>query len=237
MRGGLPRLTPPEAIVYGTSLSRTRRNIPTFQALERLMSSLILASASPRRRDLLSALEVPFRVLPVAADETLPAGLPVAEGLQAVALRKARLAASQLPEGSWVLAADTAVVLGERVFGKPRDRGEAEAFLRTLSARTHRVLTAVAFLGPAGEQTLCPATDVRFRPLTDAQIGWYASLDEPYDKAGGYAIQGQGAFLVAEIRGSFTNVVGLPMAEVTDLLEAAGLVPWAAADGGEACHG
>jgi septum formation protein len=225
------------AIVYGTPLPDSKRKPLTFQALERPMSPLILASASPRRRDLLSALQVPFRVCPVQADETLPASLPVAQGLPAVALRKARMAARHAPADSWVLAADTAVVLGDRVFGKPRDRGEAEGFLRALSGQTHQVLTAVAFLGARVESGLCVATDVRFRPITEAQIAWYASLDEPYDKAGGYAIQGQGAFLVAEIRGSYTNVVGLPMAEVADLLESVGLVPWGARVDQAACHG
>ena len=201
------------------------------------MSSLILASASPRRRDLLAALQVPFRVLPGQADETVPAGLPLAEGLQVVALRKAREAARQTEGRSWVLAADTAVVLGDRVLGNPRNRGEAEAFLRSLSGRVHQVLTAVAFLGPTGERTLCVATDVRFRELTEAHIAWYAALEEPYDKAGGYAIQGQGAFLVAEIRGSYTNVVGLPMTEVADLLDAAGLGPWCRARDEAVCHG
>jgi len=201
------------------------------------MSSLILASASPRRRELLAALGVPFQVCPGQADETLPANLPIAEGLQAVALRKAREATRQAPASAWVLAADTAVVLGDRVFGKPSGRDEAEGFLRTLSGRVHQVLTAVAFLGPSWERSLCVATDVRFRPLSEAQIAWYASLDEPYDKAGGYAIQGQGAFLVAEIRGSYTNVVGLPMAEVADLLEAAALVPWSHSASAQVCHG
>ncbi len=201
------------------------------------MTSLILASASPRRRELLAALHVPFQVRPAHVDETLPAGLPLAEGLQAVALRKARVVAREAPTSACILAADTAVVLGNRVFGKPTSRVEAEEFLRLLSGREHQVLTAVAFLGTGWERSLCVATAVRFRALTEAQIAWYASLDEPYDKAGGYAIQGQGAFLVAEIRGSYTNVVGLPMAEVTDLLEAAGLVPWTLSDRVRACHG
>jgi len=129
------------------------------------------------------------------------------------------------------------VVVDERVLGKPGDRREAESFLRLLSGRVHQVLTAVAFLGPSWEKSLCVATDVRFRAVTEAQIAWYASLEEPYDKAGGYAIQGQGAFLVAEIRGSYTNVVGLPMAEVADLLGAAGLTPWRLPAVDRACHG
>lgn len=201
------------------------------------MNSLILASASPRRRELLSALRIPFQVFPGHVDETLPANLPIEGGLQSVALRKAREVARRARANAWILAADTAVVLGDRVFGKPKDRGEAGEFLQALSGRVHRVLTAVAFLGPDWEQSLCVSTEVGLRKLTEAQIAWYTSLDEPYDKAGGYAIQGQGAFLVAEIRGSYTNVVGLPMAEVTDLLEAAALVPWGHSTVAQACHG
>lgn len=190
------------------------------------MSLLILASGSPRRRELLGALGIPFEVRQSRADETLFPGLALSDALQDVARRKARNVADAVPAEAWVLAADTEVVLGERVLGKPRDRNEAEAFLRALSGASHRVVTAVAFRGPGVDRSLCVSTQVRFRRLDEPEIAWYASLAEPYDKAGGYAIQGQGAFLVAEIRGSYTNVVGLPMAETADLLAEAGLAPW-----------
>lgn len=190
------------------------------------MSLLILASGSPRRRELLGALGIPFEVRESGADETLPPGLPLADALQEVARRKAQDVVGSAPCGAWILAADTAVVLGERVLGKPRDRGESEKFLRVLSGATHRVVTAVAFRGPGVDRSLSVSTQVRFRRLGAPEIAWYASLPEPYDKAGGYAIQGQGAFLVAEIRGSYTNVVGLPMAETAQLLTEAGLTPW-----------
>jgi septum formation protein len=190
------------------------------------MSLLILASGSPRRRELLAALGIPFEVRQSRADETLSPHLPLADALQDVARRKARDVANAAPAEAWVLAADTEVVLGERVLGKPRDREEAESFLRALSGTSHRVVTAVAFQGPGVDRCLSVSTQVRFRRLGEPEIAWYASLSEPYDKAGGYAIQGQGAFLVAEIRGSYTNVVGLPMAETADLLAEAGLAPW-----------
>ncbi len=187
------------------------------------MSRLVLASASPRRRELLSALGVAFEVRPARADETLPPGVALGEGLQAIALRKARAAGA---DGRAVLAADTAVAVDGRVFGKPAGRAEARAMLSTLSGREHRVVTGVALVTPAGHQTLAVETRVRFRHLAPAEIGWYANTDEPYDKAGAYAIQGRGAFLVAGIEGSYTNVVGLPMSETVDLLAAEGLVPW-----------
>ncbi|MDW7712305.1 MAG: Maf family protein [Deferrisomatales bacterium] len=201
------------------------------------MSLLILASASPRRRELLDALGVPFEVRESCADETLPPGVPLEEGLAEVARRKARDVAHRSPPGAWVLGADTAVVLRDRVFGKPRDRAEAEGFLRALSGMSHRVLTGVGLLGPTGERSVTVATQVRFRTLSEAEIAWYASLPEPYDKAGGYAIQGSGAFLVAEIRGSCSNVVGLPMAETSALLTEAGLTPWSADPPSRVAHG
>ncbi len=201
------------------------------------MSRLVLASGSPRRRELLAALGVPFEVVPGRADETLPEGEPLHRALELVALRKAREVAGRAGPDAWVLGADTAVVQGERVFGKPRDRGEARRFLEALSGAEHRVITAVALLGPDVSRTLSVATRVRFRRVSEEQAAWYASLEEPYDKAGGYAIQGSGAFLVEAIEGSYTNVVGLPMAETADLLEQAGFAPWAVAAGPERAHG
>lgn len=201
------------------------------------MSCLILASRSPRRSEFLSALGIPFEVVPSRADETPPPGMGVREALEAVALRKAREVGARAPEESWILAADTAVVAHGEVFGKPRDRSEAQAMLQTLSGRVHSVITGVAFTGPGLEQTLSVETEVLFRPLSAAQIRWYTSLAEPYDKAGGYAIQGQGACLVASISGSYTNVVGLPMAETVELLEGAGLAPWSVEVGRAAAGG
>jgi septum formation protein len=198
---------------------------------------LVLASASPRRRELLGALQVPFTVVPSHADETLPPGLPPAPAIETVARLKAEEVASRLPPETWVLAADTAVVLGDRIFGKPAGRADAESMLRALAGRSHQVITAVALLGPDVAEGFSVTTEVRFRTLSAAQLRWYAALDEPHDKAGGYAIQGQGAFLVESIRGSYTNVVGLPMAEVADHLETAGLVPWQAPPAREACGG
>ncbi len=188
-------------------------------------SVLVLASASPRRLDLLARLGIPVEVRPSRVDESLPPGRPLAEALEEVARRKAAAVAREVG-GAWVLAADTAVVLGGRVMGKPRGRKEAREMLRALSGRVHRVVTAVALLGPGTDRTVAVETRVRFRRLSEAEIAWYTGLDEPYDKAGAYGIQGRGAFLVESIEGSYTNVVGLPLSETVDLLRSTGLLPW-----------
>jgi septum formation protein len=187
---------------------------------------LILASASPRRRELLGALQIPFTVLPSRADESLPEHGSPAAAIERVAMAKAEEVAGRTPPGHWVLAADTAVVVDNRTLGKPADRADALAMLAALAGRVHQVITAVALLGPETREVFSVCTEVRFRRLSREQLEWYAALDEPYDKAGAYAIQGQGAFLVETIDGSYTNVVGLPMAEVVERLEAAGLTPW-----------
>ncbi len=188
-------------------------------------SVLVLASASPRRLELLGRLGIPVEVRPSRVDESLPPGRPLGEALEAVARRKAAAVAHQVAP-AWVLAADTAVVLGERVMGKPRGPDEAREMLRALSGRVHRVITAVALLGPGADRTVAVETRVRFRRLSEDEIAWYTGLDEPYDKAGAYGIQGRGAFLVESIEGSYTNVVGLPLSETVDLLRPTGLLPW-----------
>ncbi len=190
------------------------------------MPDLTLASASPRRKELLEAAGIRFRVLPSQVPEELRADLPLRPALEDLALRKAGEVSSELDERTWVLAADTVVVLDGHVLGKPEGRSEARSMLLLLSGRAHRVITAVALLGPKCRRAFSVETEVRFQRLSVAQIDWYTSLKEPYDKAGAYAIQGQGAFLVESIEGSYTNVVGLPMAETLRLLEAVGLTPW-----------
>ncbi len=192
------------------------------------MSRLVLASASPRRRELLATAGIDALVFPTGADETLPPEIPLEDGLREVALRKARSARDAFP-ADWILAADTAVVLDRWVLGKPADRKEAAAMLRALSGRSHRVITAVALLGPDSARTARTCTThVWFRPLDEEQIAWYTALPEPYDKAGAYAIQGSAAGFVERIEGSYTNVVGLPLAETLEMLGGTGLLPWEA---------
>jgi septum formation protein len=192
------------------------------------MNHLTLGSESPRRRELLAALGIPFDVVPARVDESLPRDQRIEAALETVALRKAREVSDRAAGRGWTLAADTAVVVGSRVFGKPAGRGEAVGMLQALSGLSHRVITAVALLGPEFERCLAVETEVVFGELSESQIEWYTQLEEPYDKAGAYAIQGRGAFMVAAIHGSYTNVVGLPMAETVGLLEGVGFAPWRA---------
>jgi len=188
---------------------------------------LVLASASPRRRELLSQLDIRFTVSAADIDETPHAGEAAPAYVGRLAREKARVVAARHP-GAWVLAADTTVALGTELMGKPRDAAEAQAMLARLSARTHDVYTGVALAG-RHDEALVVHTRVTFRDLSRAEMTWYAHSGEPLDKAGAYAIQGKGGFLVAGVEGSTSNVVGLPLAETVALLERAGVpVPWRA---------
>jgi septum formation protein len=180
---------------------------------------LILASASPRRRDLLGSLGIAFEVVPSHAPELRRAGEDAARFARRIARDKALEVAERCPQ-RYVLAGDTVVAVDDSVFGKPADRREARQMLRTLSGRTHRVLTAVAFLEPDGhlEETLVE-TRVEFRRLSEEQIESYLDSGEPFDKAGAYAVQGLAKGFVAGVHGSYTNVVGLPIDEVAALLQ------------------
>lgn len=187
---------------------------------------LVLASASPRRRELLGQLGLAFEVSAADIDETPHPG----EAAQAYVLRlareKARTVAQRNP-GAWVLAADTTVVLGEELLGKPHDTSEVREMMTRLSGRTHEVQTGVALAGPSGGDSLVVGTKVTFRTLSPEEIAWYASTGESLDKAGGYAIQGKGGFLVERIEGSPTNVIGLPLGETLGLLARSGVpLPW-----------
>jgi septum formation protein len=190
---------------------------------------LVLASQSPRRRELLAQLGLALEVRPSDADETVHPGEPP----RAYVLRVAREKARAVP-GELVLAADTAVVLGDEVLGKPADDADAARMLRALSGTEHEVLTAVVVMrrdgSPPLELDALVATRVRFARLSEAEIGWYVATGEPRDKAGAYAIQGAGGAFVLSVDGSVSNVVGLPLAETAALLRRAGLaLPWEAA--------
>jgi septum formation protein len=165
---------------------------------------LTLASRSPQRRAILEQLGVDFTVEAPAVQE-LEEGEPRALVLEN-ALRKARAV-----EGALVLGVDTAVVLCGRAFGKPRDAGEAEALLRRLSGREHEVVSGIALRREGDERSDVAVTRVRFRTLTQAVLDWYLAGEEWRERAGGYAIQGRGAALVAGIEGDYWNVVGLPV--------------------------
>jgi septum formation protein len=180
---------------------------------------LVLASTSPRRRELLGLLGIPFRALaPIGVDESPLDGELPPEMVGRLAEAKARSV-----EGEAVLAADTIVELDGDVLGKPVDADDAGRMLRRLSGRTHRVHTAVAVRSGDVVELEVVTTEVSFVPLTAEAIDWYVGTGEPLDKAGAYAIQGAGGVFVDEVRGSVTNVVGLPLATVVRLLEVHGI--------------
>jgi septum formation protein len=188
-------------------------------------TSFVLASASPRRRDLLSQLGLRFTVAAADLDETPLPSEAADLYVRRLAQEKARAVAARFPS-AWVLAADTTVALGPELLGKPRDAAEARQMLSRLSGKTHNVYTGVALAGRTNAATVV-RTGVTFRTLTAGEIDWYVGTGEPLDKAGAYAVQGRGGFLVAAVEGSPTNVIGLPLGETLELLTQAGVpLPW-----------
>lgn len=180
---------------------------------------IILASSSPRRRYLLSRAGLAFRVVPSAVDEEALAADDPEAYVRALAEAKADEVAQRFPQ-SWVIGADTIVVVDGRILGKPRSEAEAKRMLASLSGRTHRVLTGWCVRNASRDFRFLDvaATEVLFKTLSPEEIDWYVGTGEPFDKAGAYAIQGIGTFLVRRIHGSYTNVVGLPVCEVLELL-------------------
>ena len=182
-----------------------------------------LASASPRRREILAGLGLSFSHAGVNLDESRLRAETVEEMVLRLARDKAMAGASPDREELPVLGADTIVVLGDRVFGKPASAEDALAMLAQLSGRRHRVLTAVALRRNAAIATALAATTVRFRDISPDEARRYWHSGEPADKAGSYAIQGLGGTFVASISGSYSGVVGLPVYETAELLEGAGI--------------
>jgi septum formation protein len=183
--------------------------------------ALILASASPRRRELLERAGIEFVVRPAAIDETLRAGEPASEFVRRMAREKALKVAESSPAGSLVLGADTVVEIDGEVFGKPSDEREAAAMLRRLSGRTHCVVTGVCLVRAPDhlEALRHETTSVTFCELPEEEIAAYVASGEPLDKAGAYAIQGQAAKFIRRVDGCFSNVVGLPLPLVCGLLK------------------
>ncbi len=188
---------------------------------------IYLASQSPRRRELLQQIGVSFRVLQADIDESRRPGELASDYVARLAQEKARAAQGVLQThtlvGAPILAADTCVALGRRLFGKPGGAEEAERILRSLSGRTHRVMTAVALLHKNKLRIKTATTKVRFKQLSGAEILHYIASGEAQDKAGAYAIQGLASAFVAHIEGSYSNVVGLPLYETAALLKSAGM--------------
>lgn len=180
---------------------------------------LYLASTSPRRRALLEQAGVPFAVAKACAPENYQKGMAPQSVVASLAARKAWAARVQLSPGDVVLGADTVVALEGKILGKPSSAEEAAAMLRALSGRWHRVYTGFCLRAP--ERALCgfSRTSVRFYPLSDEEISRYVATGEPMDKAGAYGIQEGGALFVRELRGDYSNVVGLPVAKICRLLK------------------
>ena len=194
---------------------------------------LVLASASPRRAELLRAAGIDFDVMSANVDETIHPGESPDVYVSRVARAKA-LAVMARAHGRPVLAADTVVVVDGAILGKPVDRDDAKRMLRMLSGRAHEVLTGVALSrGPEGSaahletgvETRIETTTVEFAPLSEADVDWYAATGEPDDKAGAYAIQGYASRFVTRIAGSYSNVVGLPVALVLQMMKDSAVDP------------
>ncbi len=190
-----------------------------------MSSRLILASKSPRRYELLKQVGLDFEVIPSSVKEDFVQKESPAEHVIRLAEAKAGDVAREYP-GHWVIAADTVVYINGPILGKPRDREEAVEMLRCLSGREHWVLTgySVCHLEKRKNDKEAVQTAVKVKSLTPGEIEWYVQTGEPFDKAGGYAIQGIGSFMIESIRGSYTNVVGLPLCELIQMLSRLGAI-------------
>ncbi len=184
---------------------------------------IILASGSPRRRQLLEQIGLDFRVAASDIDETVEEGLPPAQIVEWLSAQKAEAVAAQAMPGELVLAADTIVCLEDTVLGKPADELEAFKMLTALSGSRHQVYTGVTLLRDGEKLTGHEVTNVTFRELTEAEITAYIATGEPRDKAGAYGIQGVGALLVERIEGDYFNVMGLPLCRLGQMLRQFGV--------------
>ena len=182
---------------------------------------LILASKSPRRRELLGLIRPDFSVTSPDADETLPEGIAPPDAALLLSQIKARAAAamSQHSGDDIIIGSDTLVALGDTILGKPQDETDAKRMLRLLSGKTHTVCTGVTVIRGTREKSFVNITSVTFYPLSDAEIDAYVATKDPMDKAGAYGIQGVGSVLVEKIDGDFFSVMGLPVAELHRVLQ------------------
>ena len=186
------------------------------------MTRFILASASPRRKQLLEQAGYAFEIVVSDADESLPAGITPEKAVRRNAARKAQAVAETNP-GAVVLGCDTVVAIDGAILGKPQDEAEAKDMLRRLSGNTHTVYSGVCITDGETQTVFAVATDVTFYALSERTIDAYAATKEPMDKAGAYGIQGLGCVLVKEISGDYSNVVGLPLSESARALAAFGI--------------
>lgn len=190
------------------------------------MKKIILASASPRRQEILKQIGLSFEVKVNPVDEIIPAGMLPQQAVCELAYRKAKGVADELELGDIVIGADTIVVHGNRILGKPMDRADAVDTLRSLSGGDHLVMTGFCVIEAATGRVVQAneTTRVFFRRLTDAEINAYVDSGEPMDKAGSYGIQGLGAILVEKIEGCYFNVVGLPVTRLSQVIKDFGIV-------------
>lgn len=189
-------------------------------------SQIILASASPRRRELLESIGLEFTVRTSEILEQRQPGEPVRSYVERLAGEKAETIASGAPD-AWVIAADTVVYLDDVVLEKPSDRDDAIAMLRKLAGRTHVVFSGLALVNVSAGESIIESvrTEVTVMPMERSLIEWYVDTGEPMDKAGAYAIQGKGAMFVERVEGSYTNVVGLPLPTLFRMMARAGITP------------
>ena len=185
-----------------------------------LSSPFILASASPRREELLRSVGLKFKILPAHVNEDYINGETPRQHVRRLSQDKARALAIKYPD-AWVLGADTIVVIDNLILGKPKNKTQARQMLERLSGREHKVFTGFTLTCMASKitKTTVIQSAVKFKPISTEEMDWYISCDEPYDKAGGYAVQGKGAYFIKAIRGSYTNVIGLPLCEVLEELK------------------
>jgi len=196
-----------------------------------LSKLFILASASPRREELLRSVGLKFKIIPAHVNEEYLAGESPRQHVKRLSLSKAMVIARKNPD-AWVLGADTIVVIDGLILGKPKNKKQASEMLKMLSGNEHKVFTGYTLARVADKicKTKVVQSAVQFKKITSAEMEWYVSSDEPYDKAGGYAAQGKGAYFIKSIRGSYTNVIGLPLCEVLEELknfEALNFIPFA----------
>ena len=216
-------ILPPSLQRYTSAVRRVRVIVGFARQGWCMARTLVLASGSPRRSELLEQIGLSFQVHAVDMDESMLPDEAVLEHVSRLAMAKARLAYRQLAAENpdlVVLAADTVVEIGGEVLGKPADRRQAASFLARLSGNRHRVHTAVAVVTGDNELTAISSSEVEFAELTDAQINAYVATGEPLDKAGAYAIQGVAAQFVTHLSGSYSGVMGLPLHETASLLSA-----------------
>ena len=186
-------------------------------------AKLILASQSPRRLELLKQVTDQFEVVPSSVEEKLDYGLPPEENARALARTKAESVAENYPH-DWVIGADTLVTLDHEIFEKPVDVPDAQRILRRLSGREHFVITGICVVSPGKTLDKAVTSKVHFKPLSQEEISNYIETGEPMDKAGAYAIQGKGSFMIREFSGSRSNIIGLPIDELKILLKKTGFL-------------